>query len=78
MFTDNWGITWRMPVDNGRYYVCALILWQASSKRDLKFPWPTRLTTPSSRISLRGLPLWKSGATGLILNAFTSGILEWG
>lgn len=81
LFTDNWGITWRMPVDNGRYYdMCAHPLAGELEARDLlNFPWPDPLDDAIlADIPARIAALEKRGDYGLILNGFTSGILEMG
>ncbi|MEI6578893.1 MAG: uroporphyrinogen decarboxylase family protein [Eubacteriales bacterium] len=80
-FTDNWGITWQMPRENGRYYdMCAHPLAGDIDISDLKkFPWPDPLDESIfAAIPSRITDLERQGDYGLILNGFTSGILEMG
>lgn len=80
-FTDNWGITWQMPRENGRYYdMCAHPLAGDIEISDIeKFPWPDPLDDSILvDIPARAAGLEKQGDFGLVLNGFTSGILEMG
>jgi uroporphyrinogen decarboxylase len=80
-FTDNWGITWQMPKENGRYYdMCAHPLAGDIEPADLKqFHWPDPLDDSIlTDIPARIAALEKQGTYGLVLNGFTSGILEMG
>jgi uroporphyrinogen decarboxylase len=52
-FTDEWGITWRMPLPHGYYYDIARHPLAGSSLSDLgRHPWPDP-TDPARRAGLR-------------------------
>jgi len=79
-FTDNWGITWQMPKENGRYYdMCAHPLAGDIEISDIeKFPWPDPLDDSIFADMPDQIAALESSGYGLVLNGFTSGILEMG
>jgi len=79
-FTDNWGITWQMPKENGRYYdMCAHPLAGDIEISDIeKFPWPDPLDESIFADMPDQIAALESSGYGLVLNGFTSGILEMG
>ncbi len=80
-FTDDWGISWRMPKENGRYFdLCGHPLAGDIEIPELeKYPWPDpRESSVTANFPARIADLGVNGGYGLVLNGFTSGIFEMG
>lgn len=74
-FTDDWGITWRMPKLGGRYYdICAHPM-PGDELPDLSaYPWPDPLNASVTADFDARVSAFED--CGLVLNGFTSGIFE--
>lgn len=78
-FTDEWGIGWRMPDDNGHYYdLCAHPLAGDLTVRGIEtYAWPDALDPARTAAFTRDIARWGNGeGYGLVLNGLTSGVFE--
>ncbi len=79
-FTDEWGISWRMPLGHGLYFdLCGSPLAQEElTAADIAgFPWPDA-DEPSRYATLRAQSdtITQNGSYGVTLHGMTSGMLE--
>ena len=78
IFDDAWGVTWRMPKDNGLYYdMVGHPLANTTLPEAKAYPWPDP-TRNFDRKAVRELArrLYDTTSKGLIMPAFGSGIME--
>jgi len=74
-FTDDWGITWRMPKQGGRYYdICAHPMPDDELPDLAAYPWPDPLDESVTTDFRARVSAFED--CGLVLNGFTSGIFE--
>ncbi len=74
-FTDDWGITWRMPKQGGRYYDISTHPMPGDGLPDLaSYPWPDPLDESVTADFDVRISAYED--FGLVLNGFTSGIFE--